>query len=123
MLDRYFITPRPQHVSVHHTEKRAPTDESVRLLREMEAAAKAQVVESLRLTSASVEAVAHRYENNMDMRTFVVIHYKVNGDKRECRAEIEYGAKLPDVVETIWRRLADDLAAYLLSGLHRSLQS
>lgn len=38
----------PQHVTVEetHTERRAPTDESVRLLREMEEAARASVVAS-----------------------------------------------------------------------------
>lgn len=42
MFDRYFINQSPSVVAVH--EHRAPTDESVQLLREMEREAKANIV-------------------------------------------------------------------------------
>lgn len=62
MFDRYHLGPRSVHVteSRNVTEKRAPTDDSVRLLREMEAAARAEVIKSVRVEGNGFNCVAQR---------------------------------------------------------------
>lgn len=86
MFDTYITKPQqpayPQNVTV--TEKRAPTDESVRLLREMEAKAEAQVVAKLTLggpdnTFHATVLVRQEFGRPMDR---VTVHYTLNGKKR-----------------------------------------
>lgn len=121
MFDRTYIhrSEGPSHVTVE--EKRAPTDDSVRLLREMEGKAREQVVEALRITSASVEAVVHRYDDPMDMKTHFKIHYKVNGQQRECTLWTDDRAEISEKLEAIWKKVAEDLAAFFVEGMARNV--
>ena len=121
MFDTTYVQRGPSSVSVHVEEKRAPTDESVRLLREMEAKAKDQVVQSLRIESCGVEAVVHRYDDPMDSQTRFAIHYKVNGHQRKCYAKVDWQADIQERMDVVWKALADDLAAYLMAGLTKKV--
>lgn len=115
MFDRYVLGPRSMDVAVHHTERRAPTDESVRLLKEMEAAARAKVVEAMRIESNTVKAVVHRHMDNFDQRMIFKIHYAVNGHKREVTVGIEdTRATIESRLEVLWKALADDIAGYIM---------
>lgn len=66
--DRVTLVPyeRDSHTTVHKTvtEQRAPTDESVRLLREMENAAERKLLSSVRVTDTAFECVVHQWVNN-----------------------------------------------------------
>lgn len=105
----------PRSVTVHRTEQRAPTDESVRLLKEFEAEAREKVVESLRLTNNTVEAVIHRHDDPMNMQTHFCIFYKVNGVKREVRCSVEdYKSEIRNRVDAIWKAVAEDMTAFML---------
>ena len=121
MFDTTYIKAGPSHVSVSVEEKRAPTDESVRLLREMESKAREQVVEALRIESCGVEAVVHRLDVPLDLRSKFAIHYKVNGVKRECYADADWQARPEEHLEAIWKKLASDLAAYLVGGIAKTV--
>lgn len=56
MFDRYDMSSKfPKCIDITHTEKKAPTDESVRLLKEMEKEARSRVSESLIAISNSVK--------------------------------------------------------------------
>jgi hypothetical protein len=114
MFDTYIHRHQhgPERVTVE--EKRAPTDASVALLKDMEAAAKAKVVESIRLTDCPVEAVVHRHNDPMDCRSFVSIHYSINGRKRKCMVEMDWDAKLMDQLDKVWKALGEDIAALLM---------
>ena len=57
-----------RHVTV--TEKRAPTDESVKLLREMEAKAEAEVVKAVSVSNSTFECVIHQQIDNLSDRMF-----------------------------------------------------
>lgn len=117
----YHVRSSPSHVSVHHEEKRAPTDESVRLLREMEAKAREQIEQSLRIESCGIEAIVHRQDDPMDAKTRFAIHYKVNGHQRKCYASGDWKADAMENLEAVWKALADDLAAYLMSGIAKQV--
>lgn len=122
MFDTYQVGPRSIDVNHTVTEKRAPTDESVRLLREMEGKARSEVVEAMRLTSASMEAVAHRYDSAMDLTTHFAIHYKLNGIKREVKLFVEdYKASIEEQLDAIWKAVAEDIARVLVGGVARQV--
>lgn len=115
MFDRINLGPRSMDVSVHQTEQRAPTDESVRLLKEFEDKARDKVVESLRLTNNTVEAVIHRFDDPMDQTTKFFIYYKINGEKREVRCSVDdYKSEVRDRLDAIWTAVAEDMTRFML---------
>ncbi len=63
MFDRYEV--RPGGGTHYHTitENRAPTDESVRLLKEMETAARDKVQASIRVENCPVDCVLNAWED------------------------------------------------------------
>jgi len=123
MFDRYEMHRSPSSVSVYHTEKRAPTDQSVALLREMESAAKAAVVESMCLESANLKAVVHKYESMIDMTTTFQIHYAINGCKRIVTVVLhDSPLRIQDRVNEIWKALADDIATFLLENFTKGVR-
>ena len=121
MFDKTYFQAGPSHVSVGITEKRAPTDESVRLLREMEGKAREQVEQALRIESCCVEVVVHRQDDPMDAKTKFAIHYKVNGQKRKCYAAADWQANISENLDAVWKALAEDLAAYLIGGVTKQV--
>jgi hypothetical protein len=123
MFDSYEIHRAPASVNVYHTEKRAPTDQSVALLREMESAAKASVVESMCLESANLKAVVHKYESMLDLTTTFQIHYAINGCKRIVTVVLhDSPTKIQDRVDKIWKAVAEDIAAFLLENFTKGVR-
>ena len=114
MFDRISVQRGPTHVSQHVTEQRAPTDESVRLLREMEEAARAKIVESLLLKSNGFEAVVHRSDRFDCLLTVFDVHYSLNGGKRHVRVEVESNTPTSGAVDLLWQRLSEDIAWAIL---------
>lgn len=79
MFDTYVLRPG---VSQHHThtitENRAPTDESVRLLKEMEKAAQDKVLGSIRLENCPIDCVIHAYQDFMGFDLQFIVRLKIN---------------------------------------------
>jgi hypothetical protein len=86
MFDKQYIQqPKApdQHVTI--TEKRAPTDESVRLLSEFETAAKNKILDSIRVSDNGFECIIHRqYDLANDLEMFCAI-FSLNGKKMMAR--------------------------------------
>lgn len=91
MLDAYFLetgrSDAPQRVDVRVTEKRAPTDDSVRLLREMEAAAKAEVLAAIPLESNTFKGEMLVSEIGHRPGMAVTILFDFNG--KRCKAQVD----------------------------------
>lgn len=107
----------PQEVHEH----RAPTDESIKLLREMEEKARRQIVESMTIDNVfHVTAVKFQHES-FDSTAVVYVHYKLNG--REYHHKIQGpDARLMHLdkeaaFKTIFERLSQDIAAQLMNVL------
>ena len=73
--------PTISHQTINLTENKAPTDASVRLLYDMEKAARDKIIESVRLEDSIVDCVIHTYDDfvNFDKRYCAV--FKINGKK------------------------------------------
>jgi hypothetical protein len=90
MFDKTFILPRPRaeahYVAREVHEHRAPTDESVRLLREMEAAADARRVASFKLEGNSITGAIEVYQQaEQGYVLFARAVFDVNG--KRCTAK------------------------------------
>jgi hypothetical protein len=104
--DRRTIVQQPSKIEV--TERRAPTDESVRLLSEMEKAAEARLLGAVRVETNTVNGlVVFKQASFMadEVRYFVIVN--ING--REYRAE--YPLERSEVMRLTRDRqaLAEDL--------------
>lgn len=86
MLDRYHLHTEPQqsiHATVH--EHRAPTDASVKLLNEMEQAARDKIEKSIRVGDTSFECVIHTQLDHINDQIKVAAIFSLNGKKMTWR--------------------------------------
>ena len=78
MFDSYTIRSGPSHVTV--TEKRAPTDDSVKLLREMEKAILDNVLGTVRVETNELKAVVvYALLQPMCMDKVLYVRFELNG--------------------------------------------
>ena len=89
MFDRTTINQgAPYHQSIEVTENRAPTDESVRLLREMESAAKREVIKAVTVIDNSFNAVGHLMNDHLNDSISVRIVFTMNKKKVTTDARV-----------------------------------
>ena len=108
---------RTEHVpyckEVNITEKKAPTDESVRLLNEMQDKAQRNIIATIKIEENFLKAVAIYYRDEMVMdRITYHIRFKLNGKEYtiEDYIDIEYRQEISKLYmglghETIFRAL------------------
>ena len=118
MFDKIQIHEHEHRIStnVHVTEKRAPTDESVRLLSEMEAAAQARVKATIRVTDTAFEGVVHIWVDVLNDRNLAACTFSLNGKKMEARTHFNAGSKEADNIEKLIDAVARVIACEILSG-------
>lgn len=102
-----------KHVNV--TETRSPTDESVRMLMDLEKAAKDKIIASMSLENNVIHAVIHHESMYIDCTNLFRIIYQINGEKRTLDARLPV-SKIEDAMEQIYKTLAEDIAGYLISN-------
>ena len=107
-------------VAVTKHEHRAPTDESVKLLREMEAAARANILKSTPLEANGFKFVVHHVLSHVDWQHIFLLQYELNGKRREVRVTVNAEGTEQQVLERsvqeIHNQLAADLASHMLAG-------
>ena len=104
----------PTYVTKTTTEYRAPTDESVRLLKEMEEKAREKIIDSFTVNDTHFEC---KFFQEMDVTTqemkYVVI-YSMNGKKRTVNVRVEQGV-IADNYKKIISAVANDIAHAMLA--------
>lgn len=75
---------RTDYVTREIHEHRAPTDESVRLLKELEEKAEAKIIETIRIADTSFECVVHQFLEAMTMDTVLRAVFSLNGKKHKA---------------------------------------
>ena len=87
--------PHTEYVTREIREHRAPTDDSVKLLREMEAKAQEQIVEAIHVGDTTFECVVHTIKMPMDDATKWMAIFSLNGKKITAEYQ-EYDWKIID---------------------------
>jgi hypothetical protein len=95
-------------------EKRAPTDESVRLLKEMETAARDKVEAAVRVGGNGFEAVVQFHRDHLSDATIAVALYKLNGRQMRSEASVSGRAQPTDLIAALRDVMAKDIAAAIL---------
>lgn len=113
---------RDQHTNVTITEKRAPTDESVRLLREMEDKAREQVYASVVLDSNGFKGLALFSEQPWERVDVATIIYEFNGHKERCEVRLDQMLQIEERIDLIVKTLGEHIAQKTLVELHLGLE-
>jgi len=114
MFNSTNITTGPSHVTV--TEKKAPTDESVRLLREMEQAAEAKLQQSFRVAGCPMDLLLHTAHDPRNYQRVIHAHYRVGSVQYRVEHRVREDADRDEVIEGLVMAVARDLALNLLRG-------
>lgn len=129
MFDTHHHGPRSIHQTTTVTEKRAPTDESVRLLKEMEQAAEDKLLSITRLKENRLDATWHLFENPAQDNMEAICRFMLNGQEHRIKIPIERSMRYqPDEIgtkihEAITREIAAVLAVELFRSESTTLQS
>jgi hypothetical protein len=101
--------------NVNVTEKRAPTDESVRLLREMELAAERRIEQSTRVENCPIDCVVHQSLDILNQQQLFAVIYRINGQQH--RLDYKHNALKRDGHEEIALSLVDQLGRKIAADI------
>ena len=123
-----FDTTVIKHGDNHHThtitEKRAPTDESVRLLREMESSARKEVLKAIQLPSNEFSGVVHLMHDALSCNTNFAVLFKLNNKDHRVLVTInDFTDDSRDKqIEKIVSEVSNYLAGNILQGIFKADQ-
>lgn len=120
MFDKYEFVSVNRRVSERVTENvtinRAPTDESVRLLKEMESEARKKIIDSVRVDSMGLKCSVFIEKDEINDQTIVNIVYTVDGKRNVCAVNIGLGIDVNSAIAKIIDALAKDISTTLVAG-------
>ena len=118
-------SPRTEYVTRTIHEHRAPTDQSVALLRDMEAAVERKIEQSIHIGNTAIECVVHISKDMLADCTRLKAIFKLNGQTetaehsfrpRERGDELQASAALRDEVAKV---IASKMIASAFGALYR----
>lgn len=113
----YMIPPRASDVNVRYTsiEQRAPTDDSVRLLKEMEDAVNQKVLNSIRFDNNELKGVCQILKNHLTGDNEVNILVELNGKKEITKVKLKEWLTKEQKIELLIKETSEFIAQkYLL---------
>lgn len=99
------------------TVNRAPTDESVRLLKEFEQAARDKVVSSQELKNNLVEATVWHVHDAMNWKDKYKILIKINGKSSEIDVDVYPNKTKLETMEILYQKVSERIAAMLMNDI------
>jgi hypothetical protein len=113
MFDRVTVQNPTQYVTKEVIEHRAPTDESVKLLREMEAAAQAEVIKALKIEGNGFTAHVDMLKDISQPYLLIArAVYDLNGTRHVVKVDVDYynDAEGSDAKRKLFTKLRDKIA-------------
>ena len=112
-----MFTRSEHHYHTHNvTEKRAPTDESIRLLKEMEEAARKKITESTTVRNTEFTCRLHKIYDAPNGRDLYAIIYTLNGKQSSVNVPVDlYDDLTPEQTACLIRdKVAVDISNKML---------
>jgi ABC-type methionine transport system ATPase subunit len=115
---------RPRSTTVNVTEKRAPTDESVRLLKEFEEKAEAKVIQSVAVESNAFNCVVHGMVDGMSNRRIMRAVFDLNGKKMTAEASASWvsSGDTPALARALRDAIAKEIANSAIDAMIPALR-
>lgn len=122
MFDTYNSPTRRVTENVYVTEKRAATDESVRLLKEMEQAARDSVIKSVQLENNVISAVVHTAYDHLSCKHLYAVLMKINGKNHRIDVDVnEWDATDSEkLIFAVAEAIAKQLTAIILPDVAKT---
>lgn len=123
MFDK--ITVAPTRTETHYVDRniiinRAPTDESVKLLKEFERAAEDKVFEKFSIRSNELDAIAFFTMDSFSGEKHALIKFKLNGKEYKTELGIDHKDMFMESkegrVKLVFKQLSEWLAAEILKS-------
>lgn len=120
-----FETVIPHH---HHTsntfitEKRAPTDDSVKLLVEFERAAKEKIVKAQELDNNVISAVVWHLNDYLSLKKKFNILIKLNGETITIEHSVDPILTNAQILESIYEKISERISATLMDSIVKDLR-
>ncbi len=109
--------------NVKITENKAPTDESVKLLRKMEKAARKEVEKSIRVTDTNFDCNILLNAEPWNNEYHILTIYTLNGKKRRVTSRVDMTQEkndlYQDIGKTVMNDVAKDIAEEVLDNLSK----
>jgi hypothetical protein len=122
MFDTYSIpfTTSTSYLSV--TEKRAPTDESVRLLKEFEQAAKDKVINAQQLDNNLISATLWQMQDPLTYKDNYKILVKINGKTVTVDVAVDHDRSREQKADAVYEALSKNIAAHLMDQIYKDVR-
>jgi len=104
-------------------EQRAPTDDSVRLLREMEKAAEAKVVSAIRVSDSLFDAVLHQQDDFLNCQKMLMCVIKLNGEKITVRFNCNDSSSREEIAIGLRDAIAKEIANRITLSVTHALSN
>lgn len=119
MFDTYLTPQKTEtyYVTKEVHEHRAPTDESVKLLREMEQKAKDQVIKSIQLEANHLNANVYIYADPMSFNNMFRVVFDINGHSYVSDIAIPLDAPTDVIAQKLHRGISDVIAQKILEDV------
>lgn len=122
MLDRHYHHNWPSDVHVSIKEERAATDESVRLLREMEQQARNEVIKAIRLDGNEFKGVVQVSEMHMTGEIAYRVAFELNGKRHLVEEIVDRSDTKETIAEKLVGALAKTLSREILISIMRHIE-
>ena len=120
MFDTYNTRSSIHEVTKQIHEHRAPTDESVRLLREMEQKAKDEIFKSVRLDNSEITGVVHFMRDHLTTDLLVAIQFSLNGKRYIHNSRLKEWKSSEEKIEQLKEEFAETISTNILLNLFRN---
>lgn len=117
MFNTYLSPQKTEYITKEVHEYRAPTDESVKLLREMEQKAKNEVVKSIQLESNYLNANVYLSLDPMSFNNMFRVVFDINGHSYVSDIAIPTHAPTEVIVQKLHRGISDVIAQKILEDV------
>lgn len=122
MFDKHLHVNNRAGTSYHHVsinENRAPTDESVRLLREMEAEARDAIFYSAKLENSHIKAAFNAARDPRTMTDWLYMTIKINGNTHKAKRKIDCDrvGENDYLADQMYKILCEEVAAALMGDI------
>lgn len=116
MFDRYSISSGSQHITakISVEEKRAPTDVSIQLLREMEDKARKEVIGSLTIQGNNFSAVVFECWDPIFFNKIYRVVLELNGYRSFVDVSIPDGSTQEEIINILITRVGEHVAKNML---------
>lgn len=127
MLDKTYLLVPSKNEHHYHTnettiiEKKAPTDESIKLLRKMEKEARKQVEKSIRVTDTSFDCNILMQSEYWNAEYCIIIMYTLNGNKRRVETRVSSHFEKNELYQEIGKAVLDSVAKDISENVLNSL--